>query len=88
MLVLPLCTFWLGWAAIMQGHYIIHEYQMILASPLLAIGVTCIYSLLDDILLAAPDSWPRENLADADQTCLALRDIFSGRFRGGHHGSC
>ena len=32
-LLLPLCTVWLGWAAIMQGHYIIHEYQLILASP-------------------------------------------------------
>jgi len=40
-LLLPLGTIWLGWAAVMQGHYIIHEYQFILASPLLAIGVTC-----------------------------------------------
>ena len=71
----------------MQGHYIIHEYQLILASPLLAIGVTCLYSLLDDILLATQDSWPRENLADADQSCLALRVAFSGHFRGSHHRS-
>ena len=51
-LVLPLCTFWLGWAVLMQGHYIIHEYQLILASPLLAIGVTCIYMLLDEAVSA------------------------------------
>ena len=62
-LLLPLCTVWLGWAALMQGHYIIHEYQMILASPILAIGVACLYSLLDDIRLAAQDSRLRENLA-------------------------
>ena len=49
-LLLPLCTVWLGWATIMQGHYIIHEYQLILASSILAIGVACLYSLLDDIL--------------------------------------
>ena len=54
-LLLPLCAVWLGWATIMQGHYIIHEYQLILASPILAIGVTCLYSLLDDILLATRD---------------------------------
>jgi hypothetical protein len=62
-LLLPLCTVWLGWAVIMQGHYIIHEYQLILATPLLAIGVTCVYSLLDETLLATQDSRLRENLA-------------------------
>jgi Dolichyl-phosphate-mannose-protein mannosyltransferase len=62
-LLLPLCTFWLGWATVMQGHYIIHEYQFVLATPLLAIGVACLYSLLDDTIVAARDSWLRENLA-------------------------
>lgn len=62
-LVLPLCTLWLGWAAVMQGHYIIHEYQFILASPILAIGVACIYSLLDDSIVAIRESWLRETLA-------------------------
>jgi hypothetical protein len=47
----------------MQGHYIIHEYQFVLATPLLAIGVACLYSLLDDTIVAARDSWLRENLA-------------------------
>ena len=84
-LLLPLCTVWLGWAAIMQGHYIIHEYQLILASPILAIGVTCLYSLLDDILLATPDSWPRENLAMLTNLALPCALLFSGHFRGGHH---
>jgi len=77
-LLLPLCTVWLGWAAVMQGHYIIHEYQMVLASPLLAIGITCIYSLLDDILLAAPDSWPRENLAVLTKLALPCALLFLG----------
>ena len=75
-LLLPLGTIWLGWAAVMQGHYIIHEYQFILASPLLAIGVTCLYSLLDDILLAMPDSWPRENLATLTNLALPCALLF------------
>lgn len=62
-LLLPLCTVWLGWAALMQGHYIIHEYQMILASPILAIGMACLYSLLDEIRLAALNFRARESLA-------------------------
>ena len=77
-LLLPLCTVWLGWAAIMQGHYIIHEYQLILATPILAIGVTCLYSLLDDILLATPDSWPRENLATLTNLALPCALLFLG----------
>jgi len=77
-LLLPLGTVWLGWAAIMQGHYIIHEYQLILATPLLAIGVTCLYSLLDDIRLAAPDSWPRENLAMLTNMALPCALLFVG----------
>ena len=77
-LLLPLGTIWLGWAAVMQGHYIIHEYQFILASPLLAIGVTCLYSLLDDILLATPDSWPRENLATLTNLALPCALLFLG----------
>src|SRR6185369_17370049 len=56
-LVLPLCTFWLGWAVIMQGHYIIHEYQLILATPILAICVACMYSLLYETISAMQDSW-------------------------------
>jgi hypothetical protein len=55
-LLLPLGTVWLGWAAVMQGHYIIHEYQFVLATPILAIGVACLYQLLDDTVLAARDS--------------------------------
>jgi hypothetical protein len=77
-LVLPLCTFWLGWAVIMQGHYIIHEYQLILASPILALSVTCIYSLLDDTLLATKDSWPRKNLAMLTNLALPCALLFSG----------
>jgi hypothetical protein len=77
-LLLPLCTFWLGWAIIMQGHYIIHEYQLILASPILAIGVTCIYSLLDDTVLATQDSWPRENLAMLTNLALPCALLFLG----------
>jgi hypothetical protein len=77
-LLLPLGTVWLGWAAVMQGHYIIHEYQFILASPLLAIGVTCLYSLLDDILLATPDSWLRENLATLTNLALPCALLFLG----------
>jgi hypothetical protein len=77
-LLLPLGTVWLGWAAVMQGHYIIHEYQFILASPLLAIGVTCLYSLLDDIQLATPDSWPRENLATLTNLALPCALLFLG----------
>jgi len=77
-LLLPLCTFWLGWAVIMQGHYIIHEYQLILASPILAIGVTCIYSLLDETLLATQDSWPRENLAMLTNLALPCALLFLG----------
>ena len=61
-LVLPLCTPWLGWAVIMQGHYVIHDYQLVLATPMLAIGVTCIYSLLDESVSAMPASWSRQNL--------------------------
>ena len=77
-LLLPLCIVWMGWAAVMQGHYITHEYQMILASPILAIGVTCIYSLLDDILLATQDSWPRENLAMLINLALPCALLFLG----------
>jgi hypothetical protein len=62
-LLLPLCTFWLGWAVLMQGHYIIHEYQFVLATPVLAIGMACIYSLLEDTIAAARDSWLRDSLA-------------------------
>ena len=71
----------------MQGHYIIHEYQLILASPLLAIGVTCIYSLLDDILAGDAGFLAARKSRYADQSCLALRDVLFGHFRGGHHGS-
>lgn len=77
-LLLPLCTFWLGWAVIMQGHYIIHDYQLILASPILALGVTCLYSLLDDTLLATKDSWLRENLAMLTNLALPCALLFSG----------
>jgi hypothetical protein len=77
-LLLPLCTFWLGWAVIMQGHYIIHDYQLILASPILALGVTCLYSLLDDTLHATKDSWPRENLAMLTNLALPCALLFSG----------
>ncbi len=77
-LLLPLCTFWLGWAFMMQGHYIIHEYQLILASPILALGVTCLYSLLDDTLLATKESWPRENLALLTKLALPCVLLFSG----------
>ena len=77
-LLLPLCTFWLGWAVIMQGHYIVHEYQLILASPILAIGVTCIYSLLDDTVLGTQDSWPRENLAMLTNLALPCALLFLG----------
>ena len=77
-LLLPLCAVWLGWATIMQGHYIIHEYQLILASPILAIGVTCLYSLLDDILLATRDSWPREILAVLTNLALPCALLFLG----------
>jgi hypothetical protein len=77
-LLLPLCTVWLGWAAVMQGHYIIHEYQMILASPILAIGVACLYSLLDDIPLATRDSWLRENLAMLTNLALPCALLFLG----------
>jgi hypothetical protein len=55
-LLLPLGTIWLGWAAVMQGHYIIHEYQFVLATPLLAIGVACLYQLLDDAVVAVRNS--------------------------------
>jgi hypothetical protein len=77
-LLLPLCTVWLGWAAIMQGHYIIHEYQFILASPILAIGVTCIYSLLHETLVATRDSGPRENLAMLTDLALPCALLFVG----------
>jgi hypothetical protein len=76
--VLPLCTIWLGWASIMQGHYIIHEYQLILASPLLAIGVTCIYSLLDDTVAGMQDSWSRENLKMLTNLALPCAVFFLG----------
>jgi hypothetical protein len=62
-LLLPLCTIWLGWAAVMQNHYIIHEYQFVLAGPILAIGVTCLCSLLDEAIATTRDSRLRESLA-------------------------
>jgi hypothetical protein len=77
-LVLPLCTFWLGWAIIMQGHYIIHEYQLILASPLLAIGVTCLYSLLNEAVSAMQDSWSRQNLKMLTNLALPCAILFLG----------
>jgi hypothetical protein len=77
-LVLPLCTFWLGWAVIMQGHYIIHEYQLILASPLLAIGVTCIYVLLNEAVSAMQDSWSRDNLKMLTNLALPCAIFFLG----------
>jgi len=77
-LVLPLATFWLGWAVIMQGHYIIHEYQMILASPMLAIGVTCLYALLDEALEATKGSSPRETLAMLARLAFPCALLFMG----------
>jgi hypothetical protein len=77
-LLLPLCTLWLGWAAVMQGHYIIHEYQFILASPILAIGVTCIYSLLDDAIVAVRDSRLRESLASLTNLAIPCALLLLG----------
>jgi hypothetical protein len=77
-LVLPLCTFWIGWAAIMQGHYIIHEYQMILASPLLALGVACIYSLLEETIVTVQDSRLRDNLAMLTNLAVPCALLFLG----------
>jgi hypothetical protein len=76
--VLPLCTFWLGWAAIMQGHYIIHEYQMILATPLIALGIGCLYALLEEAWLSLPDSWLRDTLAMLTNLALPFALIFLG----------
>ena len=76
--VLPLCTFWLGWAAIMQGHYIIHEYQMILATPLIALGIGCLYSLLEEALLSLQDSWLRDAMALLTNLALPFALIFLG----------
>jgi hypothetical protein len=47
----------------MQNHYIIHEYQFVLAGPILAIGVTCLCSLLDEAIATTRDSRLRESLA-------------------------
>jgi len=77
-LVLPLCTFWLGWAVIMQGHYIIHEYQLILATPMLAIGVACLYSLLNETISAMQDSWSRQNLKMLTNLALPCAIFFLG----------
>ena len=76
--VLPLGTFWLGWAVIMQGHYIIHEYQMILAGPLLAIGVACVYALLEETVIAMQDSWSRDSLAMLTNLALPCALLFMG----------
>ena len=40
--------------------------------------MTCLYSLLDDILLATPDSWPRENLATLTNLALPCALLFLG----------
>ena len=75
-LVLPLGTFWLGWAVMMQGHYIIHEYQMILAGPLLALGIACVYSLLDETVFAMQDSWSRDSLPMLTNLALPCALLF------------
>src|SRR5262249_19522716 len=54
-LLLPLCTVWMGWAILMQEHYHKHEYQLVLATPILAIAVTCVYLLLEKSWLTIQD---------------------------------
>jgi hypothetical protein len=77
-LVVPLCTFWLGWAAIMQGHYIIHEYQFVLAGPILALGIACLYSLLGDAIVALRAPGLQENLAVAINLALPCALLLLG----------
>jgi len=77
-LLLPLCTLWLGWALVMQNHYIIHEYEMILATPLIAIAIACMYSLLEDSRLAMQGVWLRESLAVLTNVALPCALLLSG----------
>ena len=77
-LLLPLATIWLGWAGLMQGHYIIHTYQFVLATPLLALGVGCLYALLDDAVMAAPDLRARQGLAIVKDLAIPAALLLSG----------
>jgi len=78
LLMLPLCTFWLGWAIIMQQHYVVHEYQMVLATPILAIAIAGLYSLLEKSPNPSQESWLRANLLLLANLVLPFALLLSG----------
>ncbi len=77
-IVLALTAFWLFWAVLLQNHYIVHEYQVILATPLLAIAIACLYSLLEEIHRATQDTRLRGNLAVLSNLALPAALLLLG----------
>jgi hypothetical protein len=75
-LLLPFCTFWLGWAVVMQNHYLVHQYQLVLATPVLAIAIASLDSLLEESRLIAQDDWLRESLAVLTKIALPCALVF------------
>jgi hypothetical protein len=46
--VLAFASIWLGWAVLMKQHFTAHNYQLLIASPLLAIGISVLMAWLAD----------------------------------------
>jgi hypothetical protein len=61
--LLPLCSIWISWALLMQNHYIVHEYQLVLATPILAVSIAYLYSVLIEAGAAAEYIWTKRTLS-------------------------
>lgn len=46
--VLSFASVWIGWVVLMKEHFFIHDYQMLIASPVSAIGVSVLTGLIVD----------------------------------------
>lgn len=46
--VLSFASIWIGWMVLMNQHFVAHNYQLLIASPVLAIGISVLMALIAD----------------------------------------
>ena len=56
--VLAFASIWIGWVALMKEHFVIHDYQMVIASPILAIGISELIGLVSNRGAATSSRYP------------------------------
>jgi 4-amino-4-deoxy-L-arabinose transferase-like glycosyltransferase len=76
--LLPLAAVWLGWEALMQEHYSAHEYQMILSTPVAAIGLAIAYFHVERQATLAEDNPMRRGRSALLKLALLCAMLLSG----------